>query len=453
MIPYQSFDVRNMRERIRCMKSMTELPLLRTTLVCALGCLAGCSDDSASVDQPASAMAGEGRYSEADEALYTVRFEALQKNMASGAGLGRYDPLEAVPGTQSPEPLPEVAQAQKSISSEALASATAYARAANSSALIVWRKGRVEAAEYFGDSGPDTLLVSRSLAKPITVAAVGRAIVKGHIESLDQPVADFINEWQGTPYDQILVRYLLDMRTGLLPQAQAMTADDILNRAYLHPRHGEVIVHDYPLTHEPGSRYEYSNANSELVALVIERATGVRYSRWVSDEVLAPIGAPGGKVWVNRPDGLAHAGCCILLPAESWLRLGILLLRDGVWEGERLLPDGYVTEMRTATAQNPHAGMGLYVAGQYIERRGAANPSIEIGRNWHSEPYLAEDLFLFDGNGNQVVYIVPSADLVVLRTGPRPPAEPEWDNSFLPNTIISGIQWEPGEERPRPQPR
>ena len=57
----------------------------------------------------------------------------------------------------------------------------------------------------------------------------------------------------------------------------------------------------------------------------------------------------------------------------------------------------------------------------------------------HSEPYLAGDLFLFDGNSNQVVYIVPSLKLVIVRTGDEPPRAPEWDNTVLPNTIIRGL--------------
>jgi CubicO group peptidase (beta-lactamase class C family) len=103
---------------------------------------------------------------------------------------------------------------------------------------------------------------------------VGRALSLGKIRSLDQPVADFITEWRGDPRrSKILVRHLLDMRSGFLPQAPATTAEDILNRAYLHPRHDEIIIHDYPVVDEPGTRYEYNNATSELIAVLIERAS------------------------------------------------------------------------------------------------------------------------------------------------------------------------------------
>ena len=223
-----------------------------------------------------------------------------------------------------------------------------------------------------------------------------------------------------------------------------------MNRAYLHPRHDEVLINDYPLTHEPGSRYEYSNANAELIAPLIERATGAEYEDWVSQEVLAPLGAPGGQVWMNREGGTAHAGCCWLLPAETWLRLAILLINDGAINGRRLLPDDFVRKMSTATPQNPHAGMGVYVAGHYVKGRGAANPDRDVGETLHSEPYLAHDLFLFDGNSNQVIYIVPSARLVVARLGSRPPAGAEWDNAYLINTVLKGLD-EEIRERLQPQ--
>ena len=393
------------------------------------------------------------RYSAADEAEYLRRFNQLLEDARVGAGLTSYDPLEPVAGAPSPRPLP-MAGAAASLSPGALARARGYAEQANSSAFLVLKDGKLEEEAYFGDFDRDTPIVSKSMAKPVTALLVGRALEQGHIASLDQPVADFIIEWRGDPgRSKILVRHLLDMRTGLLPQDFSPDPDDILNRAYLHPRHDEVIIHDYPMTHQPGTRYEYSNANSELVAVVIERATGVRYADYLSRELLAPIGAAGGSVWVNRQGGRAHSGCCLLLPAQSWVRMAMLLLDDGVWEGRRLLPEGYVAQMRRGTEHNPYYGLGVWVAGDYIERRGFAHPDNDIGKVLHSEPYLDRDLFLFDGNSNQVVTMIPSLDMIILRTGDNPPRDREWDNAFVPNLLIADAVREGRAPLPEPQPR
>lgn len=404
------------------------------------------------------AFAAPVAYSEADEAVYTERFAQLTAAFTSGLGPESYTPLEPVFGAVRDRPLPMAQPGERSIDAAALQQAEDYAERNNSIALLVWRRGKLETARYFGDANRATTFPSRSLAKPLAAIAVGRAIELGRIKSLDQPVCDFITEWRDDPRrSHILVRHLLDMRSGLLPQAVATRADDILNRAYLHPRHDEVLIREYPIVDAPGSRFEYNNATAELVAIVIERATGRRYAEFVSTEILKPIGAQGGEVWIDRPAGVAHSGCCIMLPAETWLRLGVLLLRDGRWDGRRLLSSAFVHEMRQGTPQNPYYGLAVYPAGRYIERRGFSNPERDTParRVLHSEPYEAADLFLFDGNADQVVYVVPSAQLVVLRVGGPPPRADgkEWDNSFLPNTLLRGIRWRPGEQRPVPQPR
>ncbi len=378
----------------------------------------------------ASEAPGVAPASADDEAVYRARFSAYQ------AGKDVYDVLEPVPGAAHPQPLPMARMT--TIAPKALAAARAYAVASRSTALLIWRDGALQAADYFGVDA-STPLVSKSLAKPLTAIAIGRAIQLGYIKSLDQPVSDFITEWKGTPKAAIKVRYLLDMRSGLLAQAPAPSPDDILNRAYLGPHHDDLIVNRYPLTHEPGAHFDYANAVGDLVAVVIERATHQRYARFVSDAVLQPLGAAGGSVWLDRKDGLAHSACCILLPAETWMRLAMLLVDDGRWRGARLLPAGYVEQMKTPTPQNPYYGLGVYVAAAYTPRRGFGGPDAPGPKVLHSAPYLARDLFLFDGNANQVVYMIPSQRLIILRMGDQPPRSPEWDNAFLPNTILSGL--------------
>ncbi len=381
--------------------------------------------------------AGELVFSDEEEALHLKRHE---RALARTAAQELYDTLEAINGDPDWVPLAAIDKRARTISKAALGYASDYAAANNSSALIIWRSDKIEFEKYFGTTTRTTPIVSNSLSKPLAAIAVGRAIMLGHITSLDQPVADFVTEWQGDPLrEKILVRYLLDMRSGFLRQGPGTGASDIMSRSFVHPRHAEIIIREYPVVDEPGTRYEYNNAASDLVAVLIERATGQRYAEFLGAEILQKIGAMGGTVWVDRDGGVAHAGCCMLMPAETFLRLGILTLRDGVWGGQRLLPESYAAEMRIGTAENPYFGLSVFVAGPYVERRGFANADLPIPKVLHSEPYLAQDLYLFDGNGNQVVYVIPSQDLVILRTGTAPPTGMEWDNAYLPNTIMRGI--------------
>jgi CubicO group peptidase (beta-lactamase class C family) len=364
--------------------------------------------------------------------------ERLSKFLSDPAHF-TYAPMEPVIGAKSPADLP-VAGTEADFSLDSLKKAELYAETNNSSTLIVWKDGAIQTERYFGSNTASTPLVSKSMAKPVTAIAVGRAIQLGKLRGLDQPIGEVIRELKGKPKGAILVRQLLDMRSGLLDQGNSPDPDHPWNRAYLDPDHGDYIVRSYPLIDPPGTRYAYANAPSELVALLIERATGQRYAEFVGREILQPLNAAGGEVWINRPGGLAHSGCCILLPAQSWLRLAILLLDDGVAGSQRLLPPGYVAEMRKGTSQNPSYGLGLWLGEPYRERRGFAAPGAPSPQVLHSEPYLDPDLFLFDGNSNQTVHISPRYRLIILRMGTTPPKTPEWDNAYLPNLLIRGIK-------------
>lgn len=354
-----------------------------------------------------------------------------------------YEPMEEMPGDPRWQPFEH--RAAPSIDPAALEDTRAYAEAMNSSAFIVWRDGKIE-TEWYGE-GTDVRseLVSKSLSKPLAAIAVGRAIAMGKIASLDEPIARLIPELDGTQKGRILIRHLLDMRSGMQHQSVSTDPASPLNTAFLSTEHGKAIIEDYPMIAEPGTIYSYANAPADLIAELIERATGRRYGEFVSSEVFKPLGALGGEVWLDRPDGLAHSGCCMTLPAETFLRLAVLLLDDGVWEGSRLLPEGYVAQMSRGTEQNPHFGLGIWIGEPYAQRRGFGAPGQLGPMVLHSEPYLDPDLYLFDGNSNQIVQISPANRLIVLRMGatpPRPgPDNPaEWDNSYLVNTLIRGLQ-------------
>jgi len=176
--------------------------------------------------------------------------------------------------------------------------------------------------------------------------------------------------------------------------------------------------------------------------LVLERATQKPYGQYLSETLIQPIGAQGGQVMMNRPNGLAHTGCCLLLPSESWLRFGILLANFGEVNGQQLFPLGWMEDYLVPSPTNPALGLHIWLGKPYIKKRSWSSVGEAKGFGvLHSEPYLADDLFLFDGNGHQVVYIVPSEELVIVRTGSWPRTKGiEWDNSYIPNRIIRAIR-------------
>jgi CubicO group peptidase (beta-lactamase class C family) len=372
-------------------------------------------------------------------ALYNERFAAFIKD----PGNLPYEPSEPLHGTPRWKPLPMASSAKRGISADALEKARSYAEAMNSTAFMVWRDGKLISQWFAQGVTARTPLPSKSLSKPLTAIAVGRALALGKIRSIDQSIADFIPIARGTEKEKITIRFLLDMRSGLLEQGTSRDPAHPYNLALLHPDFGTQIIEHYPMPHETGKQYSYGNAPSDLIAMVIEGATGMRYGEFVSREILIPLGALGGTMWVGKPGGLAHAGCCATMPADTYLRFAILLLQDGVWAGRRLLPEHYVAEMRKGTVENPNFGLAIWIGEPYKLRRSFAAPGIPAKPVLHSEPFLDPDLFMFDGNSNQLVAISPRHRLIALRVGATPPppqnGRSEWDNAFIPNTLIRGI--------------
>ena len=355
-----------------------------------------------------------------------------------------YDPVDKVPGSTG-APLPVTAGAGGSIAPEAIEKARAYAEKKDSYGFVVWQGGTIQHASYFQGFNRERLIASKSMAKMIVSIVIGRAIAEGHIKSVDQPVSDFVTEWKGTPKAASTIREFLQNSSGISrfdysnnwPWSQTM-------REYVGEYHEDLLINETEFQYQPSTEYDYSMITSDMLAIVIERATKQRYADYVGKSLLQPIGAQGGTVYINRPGGLAHSGCCMMLPAESFVRLGILQMQDGVWEGKRLLPEGWMKETLTPSPANPKWGLHIWLGKPYQERvRFFPERSQKIGV-LHSEPYAANDLFLWDGSGNQAMWIIPSKQLIVLRFGPTPKpkyGEPgEWDNSLIPNTILRGLK-------------
>ena len=150
-------------------------------------------------------------------------------------------------------------------------------------------------------------------------------------------------------------------------------------------------------------------------------------------------GGPGGYKWYEPTEAIAgaHDGFFEVVPVE---------LRTISEDALAAARDYWMTEMLAPSPNNEHFGLMIWLGKPHAERRLYHRPDSwlnEVPRPgvYNSEPFLADDLFLFDGSEGRSVAIVPSEQLVIVRTGFRPhPGQPEWDNAFLPNTIIRGIR-------------
>jgi len=286
-------------------------------------------------------------------------------------------------------------------------------------AVVVIHHGRLVAERYAPGFGPDTRLLSWSMAKSVTQALLGIAVRKGFVD-IDKPMGN--PRWNpGDPRAAIPWRHWINMTDGQ-DYHEIGVVDPTLNDAasMLYGR-GRRDVAGFaaalPLIHAPGTHWNYNSAGINLIADALTRAFApnappaerrARVARELRDELFAPIGMTSAQPEFDST-GMFLGSALVYATARDWARFGLLYLRDGVWDGRRVLPEGWVDFARTKT---PAENSDVYGAGFWV------TPAAGRGK-----PYLAfapdgpRDIFLAQGHEGQVVVVVPSKDLVLVRLG------------------------------------
>ena len=338
-----------------------------------------------------------------------------------------YWPAERVAGRPGP-PLPR--RPTQCLAGERLEPALALLKANGSRSFMVWRDGAVEAEWYAEDFAPDLRLESASMHKSVLALAVGAAIAGGSIKSVSQPVGTWLTEWRGDARGAITLEQLLTMSSGLAPYPFDLQPNTPSHRFTFGTDLEEVPL-GLQREGRPGETFNYSSAVSQLVALVLERATGERYADFVSRRIWQPLGAHDAFVTLDRPNGHARASASFLAQPEDWLRLGRLVMDEGRYEGRRVLPGSWIRRMTAPSPANPNYGYQIWRGSPHQPRRryNSANPTFVPA----AEPFAADDVVYFDGAGAQRVYIIPSRKMVILRMGK---ADMAWDDSKLPNLVM-----------------
>jgi CubicO group peptidase (beta-lactamase class C family) len=282
-------------------------------------------------------------------------------------------------------------------------------------AVIIVHNGRIVAERYGTSFDANSKLISWSMAKSVTAALVGIAVGDGKLK-LDDPLNEPL--WDdGDPRRNITVRQALHMADGLRWREDGY-ADPIQNDAakMLFGSGREDIVAyvaDRPKEFEPGQKWRYSSGTTNLISAAVGRAVAPRSLRdplgkeglrnFMYDRLFRPLGMTNTAAEFDLA-GNFYASSLIQATAQDYARFGLLHLRDGVWDGKRILPEGYVDFVRTPTTAE---GATEYGAHWWL------SPSNKAGL-LKEGPY---DSFEAQGFQGQVIAVIPSKDLVIVRLG------------------------------------
>ena len=262
-------------------------------------------------------------------------------------------------------------------------------------AYLIIKNDSIWHESYYDGYGRDSKSNSFSMAKSVVSAALFKAIEEGKIKSLDQKVGDYFPEFSEGLAGEMTVGDLSSMASGLSWDEKYYSPFSIVTRAYFDDNLDKVIL-GLKVVDEPGKKFKYLSGATELLAMVITKATGQTLSSYVSEEFWKPMGMANEALWqVDNLDGIEKAYCCIGSNARDFSRFGKLFEHHGNWNGKQLLKSTSIDKMITPRFDDaPFYGYG-----------------------WWINNYLGKKMFYMRGHLGQFVIVIPDDKIIITRLG------------------------------------
>lgn len=304
------------------------------------------------------------------------------------------------------------------------------ARPRRTRAVVVMWRGQVIAERYAPGFTADTPLPGWSMTKTVTAALVGMLVAQ---HKLSPDASALLPEWRGSgdPRAAITLDELLRMTSGLqFNEDYDDPLSDVAVMLFTQPDTAR-FASSKPLAVKPGTQWYYSSGTSAIVARVMRVAmasTEDDYLAFPRRALFAPLGMRSA---VFEPDASGTLGSASFMyaSARDWARFGQFLLQDGVWNGQRLLPEGWVRYLTRATPLSPHEEFGAHLWVKVPEPFNDTGPDARA---------LPADAFHAVGHEGQFVSVVPSRQLVVVRLGLSRP-ESAWNHERFLARVLDAV--------------
>jgi CubicO group peptidase (beta-lactamase class C family) len=276
----------------------------------------------------------------------------------------------------------------------------AYMASQRSAALLIVHDGKLRLERYGLDFDAAGRWTSFSVAKSITSTLVGAALQDGHIRSMDDKVSDYVVAMKGSPYDDVSIRQLLTMTSGIRwNEDYGDPASDVARFNNHEPEAGVDALVSYlrrlPREVPAGQRWLYSTGETNLVGILVSAATKKPLATYLSEKIWVPAGMEQQATWILSRSGQEISGCCIQAATRDFARFGQFILDGARIGGRSIVPEGWLAE---ATS----------------ERIGIGQPGRGYGYQWWTYP---EGAFAARGIFGQGIFIDPKRRLVIASNG------------------------------------
>ena len=229
-------------------------------------------------------------------------------------------------------------------------------------ALIVLKDGEIVHESYHLGTGPEDRRISWSVAKSYLSALLGTLVADGTIPDLDAPVTQYAPLLAGTAYDGATIRNVLQMASGVEFDEDYLDYDSDINRM------GRVVALGGTLdgftagltgrTGAPGAAWQYVSIDTHVIGMVIRGATGRDIPSLLSERIIAPLGLEAEPYYLTDGEGVAFVLGGLNLTTRDYARFAQMIAQDGVWQGIRILPEGWVAESTAPSAPTAPGEIG-----------------------------------------------------------------------------------------------
>ena len=251
-----------------------------------------------------------------------------------------------------------------------------YMKAYRVSGLLVLKDGKIVLEKYALGRKPTDRWTSFSVAKSVTSTLVGAAIQDGKIKSLNDPVTRYVPDLKGSAYEGVTVRQMLMMSSGVKwnedyvdPNSDVAKAGGTVTEPGVNPMVS--YLRKLPRANPPGTKFNYNTGETDLVGVLVSKATGESLAQYASEKIWKPYGMEQDAVWMTDPGDQERGGCCISMTLRDYARVGLFIENGGVANGKPIVPKTWVAEATKREIDNGTPAPGGYGYFWWIRPSGA----------------------------------------------------------------------------------
>ena len=262
--------------------------------------------------------------------------------------------------------------------------------------FLVIKNDSIVFEKYFDDHKSSSLSNSFSVAKSIVTSMMFKAIMEGKIKGLDQPLSDYFDEYKEGLASELTVGDLASMSSGMKWSEKYYSVINITSESYFTDDLRSVVLRQN-IIDKPGQSFRYSSGDTQLLGMVIEKATGTTLTNYLSEKFWQPMGAENSALWQidSKKSGMEKAYCCIASTARDFARFGKLYINNGKWNDEIILDPSYIDlSINPVFEDSPYYGYG-----------------------WWLYNYEGKKVFTMNGHRGQFVISFPDENIIIVRQG------------------------------------